>query len=305
MRGEELYIETWIDADLESLWEATQEPDEHERWDLRFSDIAYAPRPDESEPQQFTYETRIGFGLGVAGHGESMGDRADDGTRTSALRFWSDEPISLIEEGTGYWKYIPEDGGVRFLTGYNYTTRWGKLGRLFDRLVFRPLMVWATAWSFDRLRMWLEDDVSPEASRRQAISHTIARVGLGIVLVYQGLVPKLLGPHPTERALAGEILPQALPLDASLFALGVVEVFVGLAVLTLWHRRSVLVLAGALAVPVTAGGLLARPSLLAHPLSPALLGVTMLALAAVGYVTATGLPSARRCITDRLESDLP
>jgi len=201
MSGTELYIETWVDADLEDLWGATQEPDQHERWDLRFTDIDYLPRPDESEPQQFDYETRIGFGVGVAGGGESTAERADGGPvsgtsgtssdlqsdggeRTSALRLWSDDPKSLISEGNGYWKYLPEDGGVRFLTGYNYDTRFGRLGRVFDRFVFRPLMVWATAWSFDRLRLWLEADVSPGGvdapggrPRRDA---ALARGGVGL-----------------------------------------------------------------------------------------------------------------------------
>ena len=145
MEGDEPYVETRLDVDTADLRAATQEPDEHERWDLRFTDIDYRPRPDESEPQRFDYATRVGFGVGVEGHGESTGGTRDGGVRTSALRFWSDDPTSLIETGTGYWKYVPEDGGVRFLTGYNYRVRFGASGRAFDRLVFRPLMVWATA----------------------------------------------------------------------------------------------------------------------------------------------------------------
>ena len=58
----------------------------HQRWDLRFTDIEYLPRPDKSQPQRFLYETRIGFGLRIAG--ESVGARADArAVRTSALRF--------------------------------------------------------------------------------------------------------------------------------------------------------------------------------------------------------------------------
>jgi len=181
MEGDELYVETRLDVDMADLRAATQEPDEHERWDLRFTDIDYRPRPDESEPQRFDYATRVGFGVGVEGHGESTGETRDGGVRTSALRFWSDDPTSLIETGTGYRKYVPEDGGVRFLTGYNYRVRFGASGRAFDRLVFRPLMVWATAWSFDRLRLWLEADVSPEASLHGAVAHGAARLGLVLV----------------------------------------------------------------------------------------------------------------------------
>jgi len=321
MSGTELYIETWVDADLEDLWGATQEPDQHERWDLRFTDIDYLPRPDESEPQQFDYETRIGFGVGVAGGGESTAERADGGPvsgtsgtssdlqsdggeRTSALRFWSDDPKSLISEGNGYWKYLPEDGGVRFLTGYNYDTRFGRLGRVFDRFVFRPLMVWATAWSFDRLRLWLEADVSPEASMRQAVVHAVTRLSLAVVWVYQGLVPKLLGPHPVERELSATLLPAGLPIDVTILALGAAEVGFGLLLLGAWHRRWAFPASALLTVALVTGGLVANPGLVAHPLSSIPLGVAMLALAAIGYVAGEELPSARRCITDREESDL-
>jgi len=303
MSGEELYIETWVDADVEDLWGATQEPDQHERWDLRFTDIDYLPRPDESEPQQFDYETRIGFGIGVAGGGESTGERTAGGERTSALRFWSDDPKSLITEGNGYWKYLPEGGGVRFLTAYNYDTRFGRLGRMVDRFVFRPLMVWATAWSFDRLRLWLESDVSPEASMRQAIVHAVTRLSLAMVWVYQGLVPKLLGPHPVERDLSAALLPAGLPVDGTILALGAAEVGFGLFLLAAWHRRWTFPASAILTLALVGGGLVADPGLVAHPLSSIPLGVAMLALAAIGYVAGEELPSARRCITDRTESD--
>ena len=143
----------------------------HERWDLRFTQIEYLSRGD-GDPQQFHYATRIGFGLRIKGEGESVGEKsAPDGSRTSALRFWSTDPRSLILEGSGYWRYVPTEHGVRFLTSYDYRTRFGAVGRVFDRLVFRPLIGWMTAWSFDRLRLWLEDGIEPE----QAIRHLLPR----------------------------------------------------------------------------------------------------------------------------------
>ena len=78
--------------------------------------------------------------------------------RTSALRFGSESPISIIRAGSGYWKYVPTGDGIRFLTAYDYRTRFGIVGRLADRVAFRPLLGWATAWSFDRLRLWLEEE---------------------------------------------------------------------------------------------------------------------------------------------------
>jgi hypothetical protein len=159
-----IYVETLIRAPLDEVWAKTQTPREHVRWDARFTSIE--PLAEEG---RFRYATRIGFGLEIEGLGESIAERQSaDGAATSALRFWSDDAHSLIRSGSGYWRYVQTGDGVRFLTRYDYETRWGPLGALVDRLVFRPLLGRATAWSFDRLRIWLEDGVEPERSRRLA-----------------------------------------------------------------------------------------------------------------------------------------
>jgi hypothetical protein len=168
--GRPIYVEVLIRAPIDEVWAKTQEPARHQRWDLRFSRIEYEPRPSEQQPQRFVYSTRIGFGLVISGEGETVGETdASDGSRTSALRFWSDDSRSLILEGSGYWKYIDDPNGVRFITGYDYRTRFGPPGRVFDRFIFRPLLGWATAWSFDRLRLWLEQGIEPEAARRRLL----------------------------------------------------------------------------------------------------------------------------------------
>lgn len=160
-----IYVEARIRGTINELWRCTQSPDLHERWDLRFTQISYLPRPDRAFPQRFRYTTRLGFGIAISGEGETAGDRSGpDGQRTSALRFWSASPISLICNGAGYWKYIPTADGIRFITAYDYEVRFGWLGRLFDHLVFRRLIGWATAWSFDRLRLWIEQEQVPETS---------------------------------------------------------------------------------------------------------------------------------------------
>jgi hypothetical protein len=161
--GTPLYIETTIAGPIGQIWDLTQTPALHARWDLRFSTIEYLPRPAASQPQRFRYTTRLGFGLKIVGMGETFGDQdPPGGQRTSALQFWSDDPKSLIRSGSGYWKYTPVAGGVRFATQYDYEVRFGALGRAFDTLVFRPLMGWATAWSFDCLRLWVEQGIPPE-----------------------------------------------------------------------------------------------------------------------------------------------
>ncbi|WP_129306512.1 hypothetical protein [Streptomyces sp. L2] len=157
-----VYIETHIRADLDDLWARTREPARHRRWDLRLTDIHYLPRA-EGEPRRFRYVAQVLPFLTTTGTGVVAGEKeGSDGTRTAALRFTSSHPLSPIAEGIGYWRCVPDAHGVRFLTGYDYRPRWGALGALADRLLLRPFLRWATAWSFDRLRLWLERGITPE-----------------------------------------------------------------------------------------------------------------------------------------------
>ena len=166
-RRRPLYVETLIRAEADDLWQRTQEPGQHQRWDLRFTRIEYLPPSASAGSQRFRYSVSLLPGLRVDGSGVCAGERVrPDGTRTSVLRFGSAQRLSLIRAGTGYWRYVPTPAGIRFLTGYDYQPGWGRPGLLADRL-FRPAMGWATAWSFDRLRIWLEDGVPPEQSLRR------------------------------------------------------------------------------------------------------------------------------------------
>jgi len=97
-----IYVEIVIRAPMDMLCAHTQTPALHERWDLRFSRIDHLPRVLDTEPQRFRYTTRIGFGCEVSGQGEWSGQRdLTDGSRSSALRFGSGEPLSIIREGSG------------------------------------------------------------------------------------------------------------------------------------------------------------------------------------------------------------
>lgn len=190
--GEQIYVETRVHADLDVLWQRTQDAAQHTRWDVRFHEITdLAPRV-EGEPKGFTYALHLPSPSlrlrTVAGTGVSVGERwRPDGSCTSALRFSSPDPLSLIRSGSGWWRYVPTEGpdapdaGVRFLTGYDYEPGWGAAGRLVDRVVFRRLLGWGTAWSFDRLRIWLEDDVPPEAALRRALADAGVRAGVVVL----------------------------------------------------------------------------------------------------------------------------
>ena len=297
-----IYVETVIRGSLDELWRRTQTPELHERWDLRFTDIEYLPRTDESQLQRFLYATRIGFGLAIRGEGETVGRREDrNGARTSALRFWSDDPKSLIAHGSGYWQYIPQPDGIRFLTWYDYRTRFGALGRAFDRAVFRPLLGWATAWSFDRLRLWIERDVDPRVALQRSLLHGLARASIGFVWLYHGLVPKLLFRHADEVAIlvASGIPERAAPALVRLLGGG--EVAFGCCWLLPWPLRRLFLVNIGLMVLATAAVARGAPRYLAAAFNPVTLNLAVIALSLVGLITSDDLPAARRCLRERPE----
>ena len=294
--GRPIYVEHLIDAPMEALWNATQRPEIHERWDLRFTEIRYLPRTAESDPQRFLYATRIGFGLRIAGEGESAGRSDRSGERTSALRFWSADEKSLIREGSGYWRYAPTETGIRFITQYDYQTRFGVAGRVLD-LVFRPLLGWATAWSFDRLRLWLERDIDPAVSFERSAIHWIARISLAFIWLYHGVVPKVLAPAG-EVALATKtgVPPSLAP--AFVVAAAAVEIALGLALLLVRDPRPLLALSTVLAIGLAIVTTALAPELLVAPFQPITLGVAMAGLALAAVLAGRDLPQARRCLRE-------
>lgn len=150
--------------------------------------------------------TPRGWGRCASGAPATVGEhRRPDGTRTSALRFASDHPLSPIRRGSGWWRYVPTGTGVRFPTGYDYTPSWGPAGATVDRLLVRPLMGWATAWSFDRLRRWVEHGTTPE----EQLVRAVADVGLRTTALAVG-VRALLRGRPLPGAVL--VLLAAVPL---------------------------------------------------------------------------------------------
>jgi len=290
-----IYVEIFIRGSMDDLWRKTQEPKLHERWDLRFSRIDYLPRLP-GEAQKFLYSTRIGAGMQISGEGESTGERDDlSGERTSALKFWSKDPKSLIEVGSGYWQYTPREGGIRFLTSYDYRTRFGTIGTIVDRLVFRPLIGWATAWSFDRLRLWIEQDVPPEASRDRALIYGLTRLTLALVWLYQGVVPKLLYHSPDElKMLADAGVHSSHVLSFALW-FGCLEVGFATIFIVFWKTRWPLwcTIAAMLAATVVVG--INSPAYLTVAFNPLTLNLAMAVLAATGLLVAGNLPSAKYC----------
>ena len=290
-----IYVEIDIRCSMEDLWTKTQSPELHRQWDLRFTDIKYLPRPDPAEPQRFLYETRIGFGFKIAGEGESLGAHESNGSRTSALRFWSNDSKSLIREGSGYWQYIPIPVGVRFLTWYDYSTRFGNAGRLIDAVMFRPLLGWATAWSFDRLRLWLEVGVDPSSSMRQSLIYAFSRVIVAFVWIYHGLIPKVLFENHDESVMLVAAGVAREHLTIALRALGFAEIAFGVVLLAAWNARLPLIVTVVLMIGALFSVAVQAPEYLVAAFNPVTLNIAMIALSVIGLLSMVNLPSAGRC----------
>ena len=294
-----IYVEIEIRSSIDELWAKTQVPALHQRWDLRFTDIEYLPRPNQSDPQQFLYETRIGFGLKISGRGETLGTQETDGSRTSALKFWSNDSLSLIREGSGYWKYIPTQDGIRFLTWYDYATRFGAIGRVFDAIVFRPLMGWATAWSFDRLRLWTDEQVDPSTSMRQSIIHAICRLMVAFIWIYQGLVPKLIFGNPDERAMLADAGWHAESILTAVRWAGIAEIAFGVLLIVAWRVRTLFSITILLMLAALAVVGMESPRYFSAAFNPVTLNLSMVALSIIGLLCGVNLPTASRCLRKR------
>lgn len=278
---------------IEELWNKTQVPGHHQRWDLRFGEITYLERKD-GEAQQFTYATTVFPGVRIAGTGESLGDKErPDGTRWSGLKFWADDFRSPIKAGAGYWRYVPTDDGIRFLTRYDYRTRWGRLGERFDQILFRPCFGWATAWSFDRLRLWLESGTPPEKSRNQAIAHAASVTALSFSWLFHGLVPKWLLPDETEVRLMRKAGVARGHEGSLIRAMGIGEVALGLWMAVRPRSAAPFVLNLFALTGLAVGAWKAEREVFAKAFSPASTNVALFALGVVALATRKDLPSGR------------
>ena len=164
-KGNKIIVEAVIPCDVETLWDRSQNPDLHILWDIRFSHIEYLAERDEKGFQLMDYRTKIGFGVEIKGIGRYLQNTF---LKHSTFEFESDDWKSLIKIGRGIWQYRPCAEGTYFRTVYDYETNYGRVGKLIDRVLFRPMMQLATEWSFETLRRWCAGE-EREVERRRSI----------------------------------------------------------------------------------------------------------------------------------------
>jgi hypothetical protein len=291
MRKKPIYVETSLDASMDLVWEYTQNPKKHEKWDVRFTKIEYLPT-NKDEPQRFFYKTNIGFGMSVSGYGETVsGNLKGSDNRVSSLTFGTDHPLSIIKKGRGYWKYIETAEGITFLTQYDYETNYGPIGNVIDRLMFRPLLGWATAWSFDALKLWLEKGFHPQQLFRQFLTYWISSVVIAFVWIYHGLVPKLLAVHPKETEMLGSLIP-GIPVHPVVQVIGICEILFGLLWLLPIKRKKWFLIHIILLCLLTAAAAKADMSIFINPFNPASLHAALIGISIIGWNSAKNLPRA-------------
>lgn len=297
MKRISLYIETKIKCDIDTLWIYTQDPAIHQKWDLRFTEIKYLPKEKPADPQKFLYSTKIGFGIKVNGIGESVATKIkENGERTSVLKFSSDSKLSIIKQGSGYWKYIPESDGIKFFTGYDYETRWGTFGKMVDKFIFRRIMIWATALSFDCLKNWIEKGLHPKQAINAQLTVLLSSIALSLVWIYQGLIPKLLFADTGEI----ELLKQSGLFTGNektiLTFIGWAEILFGLIILFV-HQKSIHVINIIALLLLSAAAILSNARIFIFPFNPFSLNISMIAISMIAILNIRYLPKTSNCIT--------
>nr|WP_277818483.1 DoxX-like family protein [Bacillus sp. TL12] len=288
-----------METSMEELWKYTQDLTLHTEWDARFTEISYLERK-EGEPQRFLYKTKMGFGLEIAGEGESVGQlRKESGERISSLKFWTDSKLSLIKIGRGYWKYTPNGEKICFETQYDYETRFGRIGRMIDSYVFWSLLGWATAWSFDVLKLWLEKGVHPRLLIKKSIIHWIVCLILSFVWMYQGLVPKILFNHPEEVRMLSVLSGSNENSILALKIIGFLEIGFGIIWLLPFQKQKLLLLDIIILIGLTiAAGFINILSFI-QPFNPITLNFILIGLSFIGYMNSDDLPRAKNCMRKR------
>ncbi|HDR4899365.1 DoxX-like family protein [Bacillus cereus] len=296
MKGKKpIYVSTEMNTTMEKLWEYTQEPRMHTEWDARFTEISYLEK-QEGEPQKFLYKTKIGFGLEIAGEGESIGEiRKETGERISSLKFWTDNTLSLIQIGRGYWKYTPCKEHIHFETQYDYDTRYGRIGNVIDFYMFRPLLGWATAWSFDALKLWLEKGLHPRLLIRRTMTYWLVCFLFAFVWMYQGIFPKIIFSHPEEMKMLSAIIGSTGNSIAILKVIGMLEIIFGIIWLFPVPKQKLFILHIFMLIALTIVAGFTNIVSFTEPFNPITLNVLLMGVSIVGYMNSFDLPSAKNC----------
>jgi uncharacterized membrane protein YphA (DoxX/SURF4 family) len=155
-------------------------------------------------------------------------------------------------------------------------------------------MICATRWSFDRLRLWIEKQITPDIALRLWIVKVTARVAVALVWLLEGLIPKFLTIRPEEIDLVARSGLFVQSPRATLLALGVAEMLAGVWLLTGRVERASILLATLSTIALTTLVTLTDPTHLADPMGGLVKGLALIACGVTVWTLSPLTPSARR-----------
>jgi hypothetical protein len=123
-----------------------------------------------------------------------------------------------------------------------------------------------------------------QAGRTAWLIHQICRFTVGGIWLYQGLVPKLLGPHVDELAMSQAFgIPHELGTTVSQIA-GISEIAFGVTVIVLHHHAWPQWLSAVMTALLLAFVAIYAPAYLAAAFNPVVMNVASIALSAIALL---------------------
>ena len=211
------------------------------------------------------------------------------------MKFWTDNQLSLIQMGRGYWKYTPNNEYIHFETQYDYDTRFGRIGNVIDSYVFRPLLGSATAWSFDALKLWLEKGLHPRLLMRRTMTYWLVCFLFAFVWLYQGIVPKMIFTHSEEVKMLSGIIGSTENSIFILKIIGLLEVIFGVTWLLPFPKQKVFIIHIFVLIALMIAAGFTNIASFTEPFNPITLNLLLIGLSIVGYINSFDLPSAKNC----------
>ncbi len=167
--------------------------------------------------------------------------------------------------------------------------------------MFRPLLGWATAWSFDALKLWLEKGLHPRLLIRKTMTYWLVCFLFAFVWMYQGIVPKLVFTHSEELKMLSVMIGST---EHSIFVLkiiGLLEIIFGVLWLLPFPKRKVFFVHIFMLIVLTIATGFTNIVSFTEPFNPITLNVLLMGLSIVGYINSFDLPSAKNCKRKRKE----
>lgn len=157
-------------------------------------------------------------------------------------------------------------------------------------------MIWATAWSFDCLKKWIEKGLHPKQAITAQFTVLLSSSALGLVWIYQGLIPKLLFTDTGEI----EILKQSGLFTGNeksvLTFIGWTEILFGLTILFI-HKKSIHTINIIALLLLSAAAIFSNAIIFTFPFNPFSLNISMIVISMIAILNIKYLPKASNCKT--------